>query len=70
MQTISGRLAYKYDMTLKFNGMNNGYGYFLTGTRTILDGMFMGLTRQDVAASMAELNQNRRALNLPEVTAA
>ncbi|MFN9301376.1 MAG: hypothetical protein ACK6DA_01265 [Candidatus Kapaibacterium sp.] len=69
MNAVSGRIVYRYDMTLKSNEMNNGYGYFLTGTQTPLDLMFMGLTRDDVVRSLAELNMNRRQLMLPEVTA-
>ena len=65
--TISGRAVSKFDMTLKANGMNNGYGYFLRGTNSPLDGMFLGLNPSDVAMSIAETNMNRRNLNLPEI---
>jgi hypothetical protein len=64
---IQARAVSKYDMTLKANGMNNGYGYFLTGTQSALDGMFLGLSRSDVESSIAETNMNRRNLNLPEI---
>jgi hypothetical protein len=65
--TIQARVISRFDMTLKFNGMNNGYGYFLTGTNTPLDQMFLGLNRNDVELSIAETNMNRRNLNLPEI---
>ena len=64
---INGRAVSKFDMTLKANGMNNGYGYFLRGTNGDLDGMFLGLNSSDVANSIAELNMNRRNMDLPEV---
>jgi len=67
MEPIQGRVYMKRCPTLKDNGMNNGYGYFLTGTQSTLDGMFLGLDRPDVHKSMAELNANRKNLNLPEV---
>lgn len=64
---INGRAVSKFDMTLKANGMNNGYGYFLQGTNSPLDNMFLGLNPSDVASSIAETNMNRRNLNLPEI---
>lgn len=64
---ISGRVVSRFDMDLKFNGMNNGYGYFLKGTNSLLDGLFLGITRKDVENGMAELNMNRRNLNLPQI---
>lgn len=67
MSTINGQAVLKFDMTLKSNGMNNGYGYFLRRTNGDLDGMFLGLNPSDVANSIAELNMNRRNMNLLEV---
>lgn len=67
MATINGRAVSRFDMTLKDNGMNGGYGYFLRGTNSPLDGMFLGLNRADVDNSIAEINMNRRSLNLPEI---
>jgi len=64
---INGRAVSKFDMTLKANGMGDGYGYFLMGTNSPLDGMFLGLNPSDVASSIAETNMNRRGLNLPEI---
>ena len=64
---INGRAVSKFDMTLKSNGMNNGYGYFLRGTNSPLDGMFLGLNPSDVASSIAETNMNRKKMNLPEI---
>ncbi len=67
MTPINARVYMKRDMTLKANGMNDGWGYFLTGTQSPLDGIFLGLDRPDVYKSMDELNSNRESMGLPTI---
>jgi len=60
------KLTRRNDETLAFNG--NATGYFLSGTGTILDGMFMGRTRNEISEGLTEINNNRYKLNLPLIT--
>jgi len=64
---MTGRITKKYDACLNANGMNGGYGLFLTETRSCLDGTFLGTSKDQALMSILEINQNRRLLSLPEI---
>ena len=67
---MTGKIEKRFSMDLKMNGMNSGYGYFLANTKSILDGTFLGTSKNEAELSVMEINQKRRLLNLPEIKAA
>ena len=69
-ETMTGKIEKRFSMDLKMNGMNSGYGYFLCGTQSILDGVFLGTSKNEAELSIMEINQNRRLANLPEIKTA